>query len=168
MKKTILAVSLTLVMVIAVSSSILLLSQTFDKNVEDSEDNGVQVNETQNEDSNQTINVKIVSFKLGGWGTPAGVAAIAGFNVTIQNLEDKDVDGLTFEAKMLDANGSKLQAEVNFERFDGVLHAREAQTLRGEIISDWRIVFANAAGPYTIMGYVMLGNETLDEWQYIP
>jgi hypothetical protein len=62
----------------------------------------------------ETHNVKITDFKwTSGWETPGGVQAIMLFNITIHNLETKDIDGLTVEAKML-ANSSELESATAF------------------------------------------------------
>jgi parallel beta-helix repeat protein len=117
------------------------------------------------EDANNALKVKIAEFKFtSGWGTPAGVMCAADFNVTIQNLGNKTVDGLALENKMLDINGNRVQPEISLEHFGGVLYAGEVRTIRGEITSDIGTMSAAwALGSVTTIIDVKLGNETLDE-----
>ncbi len=174
MKKAVLLVSLSII-IIAVYGSFLLLSQSgaWTAEKEDS-----PVNSTSPERANQTYNIKIKEFKFTStWGTPAGVTAAIGFNVTLQNLKNEDLNGLSLEVKMFDVNGSKIQAEAFFygqgilghgaqiEPFDGILHAGETRTIRGEIDSDWNTII-NTPKPLTTVASVRLGNETLDEWTF--
>ncbi len=127
--------------------------------------------------ANQTYNVEIAEFKwTSTWGAPYGVVAAIGFNITIHNLENSFVKGLTIEIRMLDINGTDLQAETMFygpgiigtsayyEPFDGVLHAGEVRTLRGAICSDWDTMSdAWALGPVTTVVDVKMGEVVLDE-----
>ena len=180
MKKTLLVISLTLVIVIAVSGSILLLNQTINKNAEGED---VQVNTSLTEDVNQTLNINISEFKFtSGWGAgPVGVMIGTSFNITLQNSENKDIEGLTLEVKMQTANGTHIPTETGFYSegiigytaqfgpFDGVLHAREVRTIRGTTTSDVGTMSAAwALGNVTTVVDVKLGNETLDEWKFTP
>ena len=128
--------------------------------------------------ANQTYNVEIAEFKwTSTWGAPYGVVAAIGFNITIHNLENSFVKGLTIEIRIFDVNGSDLRAETYFygpgiigstaifgTPFDGVLHAGEVRTLRGAICSDWDTMSdAWALGPVTTVVDVKLGEVVLDE-----
>jgi hypothetical protein len=129
---------------------------------------------------NKTYDVNITEFKFTStWGTPAGVTAAIGFNITLQNLENKDLNGLSLEVKMFDANGSEIQTQTLFygpgilghgaqiEPFNGILHAKENRTTIGEIDSDWNTVNnAYALGPITTIASIKTGNETLDERKF--
>jgi hypothetical protein len=173
MNKIVVAISLTIIIVF--SGSILLFSQNINEKPQSKKPNNTNVTEN----TNQTVSVKIIEFKLGsGWGTPAGVTIATSFNLTLQNLENKDINGLTVEVKMLDAKGNEIQTESYFfgpgiigqgaqiEPFDGMLHAAEVRTLRGGITSDWGTMSAAwDLGKVTTVIDVKLGNETLDEWR---
>lgn len=104
------------------------------------------------------------------WGTLVGVTAIVGFNVAIQNLENKKVDGLTLEVRMVDSNRVTYKAVYFYDAeivgnaayavtFEGVLHAGSSNN-KGEIDSDWGTVHANGLWPPTVVARVKLGNET--------
>jgi opacity protein-like surface antigen len=119
--------------------------------------------------------VQITEFKLiGRWNAPGGVLAAIGFNLTIHNLENRDVNGLTVEVRVLNANGSEIQAKTMWDLgpgiyetdpFDvGVLHAEEVRTLTGGIWSDWNTLDnAWTLGPITAVATIKLGNAALDE-----
>ncbi len=127
----------------------------------------------------KTFDANITEFKFTStWGTPAGVTAAIAFNITLQNLENKDLNGLSLEVKMYDVNGSEVQTQTLFygpgilghgaqiEPFDGILHARENRTIIGEIDSDWNTVNnAYAIGPVTTVASIKIGSETLAEWK---
>ncbi len=175
MKKAVLLVSL-LIIIIAVYGSFLLLSQSgaLTAEIEDT-----QVNNNPSEASNHTLNVKIAEFKFTSTlqPGPVGVMACIGFNVTLRNLENEDINGLSLEIKVLNANGSDIQARIEFysagvmghdahvEAFDGKLCAGEVRTIRGAIVSDWRTII-NTPKPLTTVASIKLGNETLDEWTF--
>ncbi|MGD6809592.1 MAG: hypothetical protein ACQCN3_07835 [Candidatus Bathyarchaeia archaeon] len=123
---------------------------------------------------NLTCNIKITNFTRSAWGTPVGVAASAGFNVTLQNLENRNIDNLTLEITVLDGNGNKIEAEIHFwgpgsigstaqmEPFDGILHANENRTIKGGILSDLRSVMESPQ-PLTFVVDLKLGNQTVDQ-----
>ncbi|XHH08465.1 MAG: hypothetical protein ACFCUE_12970 [Candidatus Bathyarchaeia archaeon] len=125
--------------------------------------------------------MKVAEFKFTStWGTPGGVMAAISFNITLENLEQEDLDSLSLDVKMLDANGSKIKPEALFygpeiighgalfgTPFDGILHAKEVRTIRGGIISDWGTV-NDSSKPLTAVATVKIGNQTLDELRYNP
>lgn len=124
--------------------------------------------------TNITNNVNILAFNFTGgwWPGPAFPMAVAGTNITLQNLETDDLNGLSLEIKMYDANLNQIQTELEFynnnntqiETFDGILHTGETRTIRAAIISDWHSV-NDSPRPFTTIATIKLGNETLDEWK---
>lgn len=165
MKKVIL---ITCLLIITLSGSILLyLSQMHEQKT-----NGEGL-----EDLDPTYDVKITDFKwTSHWESPGGVQAAISFNITLHNSKNKDIDGLSVDVKMLNANGDELQTETMFygqgiigngatiQPFDGILHGGENLTLRGGIVSDWGTM-TNAwdLGSITTLVDVKLGSVVLDE-----
>jgi hypothetical protein len=126
----------------------------------------------------QTYDVKITDFKWTSsqWGSPGGVSAAVGFNITIQNQNDLEINRLNVTLKMFDANGGELDTETWFYGpgeigwgaldgpFDGILHGNETRTLRGYIKTDWgTLATAWDLGPATTIAYVTLDSVVLDE-----
>jgi hypothetical protein len=132
---------------------------------------------------NDTPDVKITAFNwTSGWGAgPVGLMMGRGFNITLCNLDAKDLEELTLTIKMMNVNGSELQTETRFYGpgvigytefgpFDGILHAGEVRTLRGSISSDfgtltsaWSIGFKSKQPPITTLAQVSLNGTVLDE-----
>ena len=105
---------------------------------------GVILSQTENQVEDQTFKVEIVDFKwTGNWGT-GGVGLLWGrsFNVTLQNLENRNIEGLSVEVKLL-ANNTEISGEAeiygpgligstaNINYYDGRLNASEIRELRG-------------------------------------
>jgi hypothetical protein len=107
---------------------------------------GQSENENQVED--QTFEVKIVDFKWrSNWGPGAGgVQWGRGFNITLQNLGNKAVEGLSVDVKLL-VNNTELFSwtglygpgiigyTAEFNGYDGKLDANETLELRGDFLS---------------------------------
>ena len=103
-----------------------------------------QTNQVENQVEDQTFEVKMVDFNwTSNWGT-GGVGLLWGrsFNITLQNLEKRDIEGLSIEVKLL-ANNTEIPGEaeiygpgiigytVNINYYDGRLNASETRELRG-------------------------------------
>jgi hypothetical protein len=134
--------------------------------------NAVELN---NECANQIPEVKIADLKsTSNWETPGGVQAIMLFNITIHNLQDRAVDGLTVDLKIFDINGTVLESATAFfgpgvigygaelESFDGILHAGEVREFRGIIMTNWEEVGKTNA----LVADVKYGNVVLDEQKF--
>jgi hypothetical protein len=107
---------------------------------------GQSENENQVED--QTCEVKIVDFKwTSNWGPGAGgVQWGRSFNITLQNLGNKTVQGLSVDVKLL-VNNTELFSwtglygpgiigyTAEFNGYDGKLDANETLELRGDFLS---------------------------------
>jgi hypothetical protein len=114
------------------------------------------------------VNVTITAVKSGNWEYLGGLAMIKLFNMTIANLENRDIRGLRVEVNFI-ANGSEIQTDTMFfgsgiigdgaqiESFDGLLRAGEVRELRGAIQAP-----VNNLHPARVK--VMLGDSVLDEW----
>ena len=96
------------------------------------------------ETEDRTYNVEIADFNwTSNWGT-GGVGLLWGrsFNVTLQNLENSDAEGLSVGVKLL-ANNTEVLGETeiygsgiigytaNINYYDGRLNASETRELRG-------------------------------------
>jgi hypothetical protein len=97
---------------------------------------------------NQTCNIKITNFQYtSSWGPIVGVEAAISFNLTIHNLGTEDIDGLSVEVKMFDANNRIINTETKFagltitefgtETSIGTLFGGEVCTLQGAVMSDY-------------------------------
>ena len=99
---------------------------------------------TLTETEDRTYDVEIAGFKwTSSWGT-GGVGLLWGrsFNVTLQNLENRDIEGLSVEVKLL-ANNIEIPGEAeiyglgiigytaDINYYDGRLNASETRELRG-------------------------------------
>ena len=95
-------------------------------------------------ETNRTYDVKIADFKwTSNWGS-GGVGLLWGrsFNITLQNMENRDIEGLSVDVKLL-ANNTEIlgEAEIygseiigytaNIDYYDGRLNASEIRELRG-------------------------------------
>jgi hypothetical protein len=118
--------------------------------------------------------VQIEDFHYTSWDPgPVFPLLSARFNVTIPNFTDEDIDGLTLEVKMFDANGSKMSyhtvyGNVVYENESyplGRLYAKESRTITGTVISSWGAV---GVDPLTTIICVKSGDTVLAEYDYPP
>jgi hypothetical protein len=158
MKKTALALFLISIVVIA-SATWVILSQT------------------ENQVENQTYDIKIANFKwTSNWG-PGPVGALWGrsFNITLQNMGNKDVEGLSVDIKLL-ANNTEISAmtglygpgiigyTAEYNGFDGKLNASETRELRGGFMTSLdKLEQARDWGEKSFTVRVMMNNTILDE-----
>ena len=106
------------------------------------------LSQTENQVENQTYDVKITDFKwTSNWGPgPVGVLWGRSFNITLQNMRNKDVEGLSVDIKLL-ANDTEIWSETGlygpgiigytaeYNGYDGKLNANETRELRGGFMS---------------------------------
>jgi hypothetical protein len=166
------AIAILLIAVIAVGSGACLI---LNQNVEQTPD-GENENNPPNE--NQTCNVRIADFK---WTSKLEFGPVfprmgRGFNITLQNMGNMDVEGISVDIKLLANNTTEIWSETGFygpgkigdtpypNGFDGKLNASEIRELRGgfhtsltdlEQAHDW--------GPKTYLVTVMMNNTVSDE-----
>jgi len=158
MKRTALALFLISIIVIA-SAAWVILSQT------------------ENQVENQTYDVRIADFKwTSNWGPgPVGVLWGRSFNITLQNMENGDVEGLSVDIKLL-ANSTDIWAETGlycpgiigytaeYNGFDGKLNASETRELRGAFTTGLdKLEQARDWGEKSFKVRVMMNNTILDE-----
>jgi hypothetical protein len=121
--------------------------------------------------------VKITDFEwTSDWG-PGSVGFQWGrsFNITLQNLGDSAVEGLSVDIKLL-ANGAKLWSSTGlygpgiigytaeYNGFDGKLNASEPREIRGDIITRLDVLDeARDLGEKTLSVRVMMNVTILDE-----
>ncbi len=123
---------------------------------------------------NRIPNVKITDFKwTNHWEYIGGVQEIRQFNLTIHNLEARNIDGLNVSVTMTKANGSEIQMKPMFfgqgvigetagiETFNGSFYAGEVRHLRGLIQTDLETL--GKATSFTIE--IKLNNTVLDKLQ---
>ena len=106
------------------------------------------LSQTENQVENQAYDVKITDFKwTSNWGTgPVGLLFGRSFNITLQNMGNRAVEGLSVDIKLL-ANGTEIWSETGlygpgiigytaeYNGFDGKLNASETRELRGDFMS---------------------------------
>jgi hypothetical protein len=125
------------------------------------------LSKTQNHVENQTYDVKIADFKwTSDWGPgPVGVMWGGSFNVTLHNMGNMDIEGLTVEVKQL-ANNSDVRSETYFDGFNTNvtfgLHAGEIRELDGTFMTSLDVL-DKAQGELTYKVVCMLNSTILDE-----
>jgi hypothetical protein len=112
---------------------------------------------------NPIYNVTIVNISSGPWFVPVGVAMFKDFNVTIKNVGNKDVGGLTFAFNILSDgvvwNNTGYDVGMTSPEQLGILHVQDSIIVRAEIQSSLAVSFAEKTFAVT----VMLDNTVLDE-----
>lgn len=154
MRKAMVAVILISVIAIAVVTS-LILSHT----------------------QNQSYKAKITKFEwTSNWGPgPVGVMWGRSFNITLQNIGNRNIEGLTVDIKLL-ANNTEISAETGlygpgvigytaeYNGFDGKLNAGEIREIRGDFTTGLsQLDQARDWGDKTFKVRVMLDDIILDE-----
>ncbi len=138
---------------------------------------GVILSQTENQVEDQTFDIKIVDFKwTSNWGS-GGVGLLWGrsFNITLQNMENRDIEGLSVEVKLL-ANDTEIpgKAEIygpeiigytaNIEYYDGRLNASEIRELNGYFETSLdKLEQAQDWGEKSFKVRVMMNDTILDE-----
>ena len=109
---------------------------------------GQNQNQSENQVEDQTYEVKITDFKWRSkWGPAGGgINWGRGFNITLQNMENRNIQGLSVEVKLL-ANNTEISATTGlygpeiigytaeYNGYDGKLNANETRELRGYFMS---------------------------------
>jgi hypothetical protein len=127
----------------------------------------VVLSQIENQGENQTYDVKIADFKwTSNWGPrPVGVSWGGSFNVTLHNMGNMDIEGLTVEVKQL-ANNSDVRSETYFDGFNTNvtfgLHAGEIRELEGTFMTSLGVL-DKAQGELTYKVVCMLNSTILDE-----
>jgi hypothetical protein len=127
----------------------------------------VVLSQIENQGENQTYDVKIADFKwTSNWGPgPVGVSWGGSFNVTLHNMGNMDIEGLTVEVKQL-ANNSDVRSETYFDGFNTNvtfgLHAGEIRELEGTFMTSLDVL-DKAQGELTYKVVCMLNSTILDE-----
>ena len=99
--------------------------------------------ETQLHDlQNPIYNVIITNVSSSLWGNPAGMALSKQFYLTIKNIGDKDVGGLTTEFKIL--SDGKVTDDDGFEvtllsSLLGVLHIQESKVITVDVLTGYSV-----------------------------
>jgi len=163
------AIAILLIAVIAVGSGACLL---LNQNVEQAPD-GETENNPPNE--NQPCNVTIVDFKwTSDWHHGAAFPQWArGFNITLQNMGNMDVEGISVDIKLLANNTTEIWSEtelydsreIGYTPFDGKLNASEIRELRGAFVSSLTdLEQARDWGEKTYLVRVMVNSTVSDEF----
>lgn len=128
-------------------------------------------------ETDRTYDVKIAGFKwTSNWGPgPVGVLWGRSFNITLQNMGNREAEGLYVDIKII-ANGTELWSETGlygpgiigytakYNGYDGKLNASETRELRGGFMSSLDILDKahvwdggqNAFAIRVIMNYTIL------------
>ena len=135
------------------------------------------LSQTQNQVENQTYDVKIADFKwTSNWGPgPVGVLWGRSFNITLQNMGNRDVEGLSVDIKLL-ANNTEISSmtglygpgiigyTAEYNGFDGKLNASETRELRGGFMTGLdKLEQARDWGEKSFTVRVMMSDTILDE-----
>jgi hypothetical protein len=107
------------------------------------------------------------------WYTAVGdVQCGMAFNLTVHNLSGEDIDNLTIEIQMLNANNTQVETSIWFEGGStfytnniypiGNLSANESRTFDGSILTDWDTL-RQAAGPLTARVSLRIAAADLDK-----
>jgi hypothetical protein len=124
-------------------------------------------NQTVNQVENPTYNVKITDFEwTNNWGSgPVGLMWGGPFNVTLHNLGNMDIEGLTVEVKLL-ANNSEIRSETYSDGYNTnvtfELHAGEIREFEGVFMSTLDEL-TKAQGETTYRVICMVNSTILDE-----
>ena len=115
---------------------------------------GVILSQTENQVEDQTFEVNIVDFKWrSNWGPAGGgIHWGRGFNITLQNLGNKAVEGLSVDVKLLVNNTEILSwtglygpgingYTAEYNGYDGKLNANETLELRGYFMSRLEVLY---------------------------
>jgi hypothetical protein len=125
------------------------------------------LSQTENQVENQTYDVKITDFKwTSNWEKgPVGLMWGGPFKVTLHNLGNMDIEGLTVEVKLL-ANNSEIGSETFFDGYNANvtfgLHAGEIREFEGVFMSALDEL-AEAQGEQAFRVICMLNSTILDE-----
>jgi hypothetical protein len=116
---------------------------------------------------NQAYDVEITDFEwIGNWGTgPVGLMWGGGFNVTLRNSGNMDIEGLTVKVKML-VNNSEVGSETYFDGYNSNfafgLRAGEIREFNGVFMTSLD-EFDEVQGETTFRVLTMLNSTILDE-----
>jgi hypothetical protein len=137
---------------------------TYYENFTDKIQTSIRNLESQLQDlENPMYNVTIVNIASGPWFVPVGVAMFKDFNVTIKNVGNRDVGGLTFKFNILSDgviwNSTGYDVVMTSPEQLGILHVQESMIVRAEIHSSLAVSFAEK----TFVVTVMLDDIVLDE-----
>jgi hypothetical protein len=137
----------------------------------------VILSQIENQVENQTYDVKIADFKwTSNWGSgPVGVLWGRSFNITLRNMGNRDVEGLSVDMKLL-ANNTEISATTGlygpgiigytaeYNGFDGKLNASETRELRGAFMTGLdKLAQAQDWGEKSFKVRVMMNDTILDE-----
>ena len=135
------------------------------------------LSQSENQVKNQTYDVKIVDFKwTSSWGSgPVGVMWGRSFNITLQNMENRGIEGLSVDIKLL-ANNTEISARTGlygpgvigytaeYNGYDGKLNASETRELRGDFTTGLdKLEQAQDWGEKSFKVRVMMNDTILDE-----
>jgi hypothetical protein len=112
---------------------------------------------------NPIYNVTITNVTSTDWFFPAGMAYAKGFGITIKNLGDRDVGGLTIEFKIL-TNGNITDNDSFSVLLDspaqlGVLHVQESKVIKVGVLTGFSV---SRAGKSLVVTF-MLDGAVMDE-----
>jgi hypothetical protein len=112
---------------------------------------------------NPIYNVTIIDVSSTSWGNPVGMALLRVFSITIKNIGDRAVGGLTTEFKILaDGNitdNDDFEITLTHPEQLGVLHVQESTVIKVEVMSSYYVSFAGKSLVVTLM----LDKTVLDE-----
>jgi hypothetical protein len=116
-----------------------------------------------NELKNPIYNVTITDVSSSGWVNPVGMALSKQFYITIKNIGDRDVGGLTTEFKILaDGNvtdNDDFEITIMSPMQLGVLHIQESMVITVDVLSSYYVSFVGKSLVVTLM----LDKSVLDE-----
>jgi hypothetical protein len=150
---------LLVIVIIALVCSLWSFQRQIDDAREQASDLEAQLSNLQN----PMYNVTITNVTSTDWFFPAGMAYGKGFGITIKNLGDRDVGGLTIEFKIL-TNGDVTDDDhfsvwLGSPKQLGVLHVQESKVIGVEVLTNFSV---SRAGKSLVVTF-MLDGAVMDE-----
>jgi hypothetical protein len=146
-----------LIVIIALVCSI----WSFQRQIDDARERASNLEAQLSDLQNPIYNVTITNVTSTNWYFPAGMAYSKGFGITIKNLGDRDVGGLTIEFKIL-ANGNvtdndDFSVSLYSPKQLGVLHIQESRVIEVDVLTNFSVSRAGKSLVVTLMldGVVM-------------
>lgn len=132
---------------------------------------GQSENQSEDQIEEQIIDIEIVDFKWTGFlgFGPVGTLYGVGFNVTLHNLGNTDIEGITIEVKEF-ANDTEIWSETWFDAVDGQdptfrLNASEIHVFDGSLM---RSMALNEPEGEQVFKVICMSNSTILDELLLP
>jgi hypothetical protein len=129
-------------------------------------------NSTNGNTNRSEVQIEDFQWPAGHWYTFGDIQIGISFNFTVHNLSGKEIDNLTVQIELFDANNSQVETSIWFEGRStlytnnsyplGNLSEHESRTFAGSIASDLDKL-SRVAYPLTAHVSLKMGDALLDE-----